>query len=534
MKSPDQTILLKRDLPILFALFILALILRMIRLFDLDVWLDEVVLLRILEKSYSEICYFCQTDNFPPLLPWMLKFWNTFFPGELSLRFFSALLGSLTPPAAYLLGKVIKDWKFGVLLGIACTISAPLLYYSQLIRMYTLFPFFACLSFIGLVMGIRTNKWRYWILMAVANLFGFYLFVYMLIMMMTEAFVILLASKGHRQIIWNSIVAHVPTAILIAVWLIPLFHRYLSLQNSFWLEALNYTHIGEVWFSLGSGTDFFDRYILASIINLPFLFGIVLGIKKFWKNDAIRAAYLILFGVMLTVLIASLRGQNIFFKRYFMFLIPLYLSIVFWSWMSLKSDLWKRIGMGLTWVSLLISLGYYYFDYYEFHQQFFFPLSETKVRPPDGHAISHTVAYIDDNASKGDIIIHYSNPERRSFTYFSSIFYKDNSIPEYMFSVKPIPNYFGGQYMTDAESISSLNDLNFKPAGIWIVSLDSLEAVFDPKYLDESIPTWRWIREENLPAEIYARNYTPIDTAGFGAVNIMYFKAEQADTTANE
>ncbi|MBU0519922.1 glycosyltransferase family 39 protein [bacterium] len=525
-KQISRQIFTKRDLPIMISLGIFALILRLIRLFDLDVWLDEVVLLRMIEKSYIEIWSFCQTDNFPPLLPWMLKAWNSLFPGELSLRVFCTLLGALTPPAAYLLGKVVSGRNFGILIGVACVVSAPLIYYSQMIRMYTLFPFFACLSFIGLIMGLRTNQWKYWILMAVANLFGFYLFVFMLFMIMMEAIVLLIANKNWRTTLIRAIITHIPTVILVTIWVIPLFSRYQNLQESFWLKPVSYTHVGEVWYSLGSGTDFFDRYKLAALVNIPFLLGVGIGLKKFWKQDATRAAYLIFAGVIITVFVLSLKGQNIFFKRYFMFLIPSYLAMVYWGWMSLQSGIIRRAGLVLTSISLLVSVGYYYGSYLEYHQHYFFPVSETGARASDGHAIKKLVTYISENSGDNDVILHYAHPEKRSFTFFSSVYYKQNDLPEYIYSAKAIPDHFGGQYMERDEWLRSLDDLNFQPTGIWVVSLDSLEAVFDKNYLGGRIRGWTWVQDENLPAEIYANHYVGFDTIRFGQVTAIHYAVD--------
>ena len=116
----------RKDWFAILILFSLALGIRSVQLFSLDLWFDEVVLLFQVKMSYAQIWRFCQNENFPPLFPWLLKAWYSIFPGENSLRFFCALMGALTPPAAYFLGKEIQNRRLGWLLGLACVLSIAL------------------------------------------------------------------------------------------------------------------------------------------------------------------------------------------------------------------------------------------------------------------------------------------------------------------------------------------------------------------------------------------------------------------------
>ncbi len=515
----------KEDITAIILFFVAALIFRLIRLFDLDVWFDEVVLLLIVNKSFAEIWSFCQVENFPPLYPWLIKIWSYFSSGENSIRLFSALLGSLTPPAAFILGRMLLGKKYGILLGILCVISPPLLYYSQMIRMYSPFSFLACLSLIGFFKGIKTNRWRYWILMSAANLLGFYLFVFMSFLIIWEAIILLALSvrKDFNRSI-RSAVAHLPTLILISLWVIPLLSRYQSFEGSFWLEPVSFKYVGELWFLLGSGTDFYNRYTLAVIINLPCLLGIVFCLKNCWEKLPFRVLTLLFFGIILTVLVISLSGASIFFKRYFMFLIPVYLMLVLAGWMSIKRVSWRNIGIGLTFASIILSMSYYYLKYFEFHNEYLFALSRSDVYPDDGHAITKTALLIENEIASDEVIIHYSGPTKRSFTFFPCLFYHERKHPEFIYSAEPIPDHFGGQYLQPGDRIRSLKDLSPTPEGIWVVSLDLVEVTFDTSDAIRKIRGWQQSRNENLPKELYDHGFTAIDTIRFGGTTTLHFR----------
>ena len=169
---------MRADILNITVLFIAALLFRLFRLFDLDVWFDEVAILLQLDMSFGEIWNFCKIENFPPFYPWIAKAWNYIFPGDQSLRLLSAIIGALVPPAAYFLGKEVKDQKFGILLGFACVVSLPLIYYSQVVRMYGLFVLLGCISYTSFIRGMKTNEWKYWVLTAFANLLAFYTFLF--------------------------------------------------------------------------------------------------------------------------------------------------------------------------------------------------------------------------------------------------------------------------------------------------------------------------------------------------------------------
>ncbi len=514
----------RRDILVLFGLFVFAFLLRFIHLFSLDLNFDEIAMILQIDGSYKDIWNTCKLDNFPPLYPWLLKTWSFIFPGDNSLRLFSALIGSLTPPAAFIFGCILVNRKSGWLLGIASAISVPLIDYSQLIRWYTLVPLISCISIMCFIRGIQTNHWKYWLICSLANLIGFYSYVLMAFLITIEFIILFILLIAKKYNLLRAIIAHIPTFVLIFLWMAVLIVRYQHVAETFWLDSISHKYIVGLWFFLGTGGDFGNSYLLAIILNIPFAIGIILGIKNILKNRIFSLLLFIFIGIISMIFIISLIGPTLFFKKYFVFLVPIYLCLVFIGWEAHSKKVVRWSGIALTLICLFTGLLYYNLYYYEYHWDYGFALSGSKTYPNDGHALSKTSQLIRAKIQEDEIVIHYSSPEKRSFTYFPIIHYNERSLNEYIYSKDPIPTHFGGQYLMPGEWISDLNGAKADYSGLWVVTLDSAEALFDTTYFSGRLRGWLWVSDENLPRELYELGCVGIDTFRFGRITTIYFR----------
>jgi len=524
MKYTIKNNICRHDWKILILLFLSALVLRCFRLFDLDVWFDEVVLLFQVKGSFADIWNYCKLDNFPPLFPWLMKLWSIIFPGENSLRVFSAILGSFTPPAAYLLGRELWGNRFGWLLGILCCFSPPLIYYSQMIRMYTLVPSLACLSIYGLLRAFETNYWRYWALTAISNLLGFYVFSFMLLLTMVEVVILIWKFKFKIKNIIRFLIVHIPVLFLISAWLGPLIFRYKHIKESFWIPPASKEELIKLWIFFGTGTDFGDRYLIALLLNLPFLLGFIIGLRNLRNNASIRLVVILFISVIAIVYVFSLIGQSLFFKRYFLFLLPVYFGIVFSGWLKIKNKCLRNCGLYITLASLLLSVVYYYFDYYEYHAGWGFITPHTATERGEGHAISKAARILVDEIQENEVIVHYSSEPLGSFSFFPMIYYHNRSLPEYIYSRNMIPQYCGQQYLRPGEWIRTLQDLNPSPSGIWVVTMNPIEEFFLDADKSANEKGYRWMSEINLPIELKEEGFIKRETMHVGALIIVHMR----------
>ena len=101
----------------ILAILLFAIILRVINL-NQSFWLDEAIS-GLAARDYSfvgSIKDFLPGDTHPPLYYLLLKFWTNIFGfSEISMRNLSVIFGVATVYVVYLLGRKVKDEKFGFL-----------------------------------------------------------------------------------------------------------------------------------------------------------------------------------------------------------------------------------------------------------------------------------------------------------------------------------------------------------------------------------------------------------------------------------
>lgn len=514
-----------RSITIAAVLFLSALLLRLPRLFSLDVWFDEVVLLLQIQKTFIGIWELCKLDNFPPLYPWLLKIWNHFLPGVASLRFFSAVLGALTPPAAYFWGRTMGGKKTGLLLGVFCAISLPLIYYSQMIRMYSLFPFFACVSLIGFFEGMRTHQWRYWILTGAANLCGFYTFLFMIFLIEAQIVVLFWEYRSNWSRYIRPAVVHLPVWIIMALWLIPMLVRFRRVSHDFLELAAPSVELFKVWLFFGTAkVEFGGHYPAVLLLNLPLSVGFLFALAKFPSEKKIRYSIALLGIPLLTVLILSQWGRSIFFSRYFLFLMPVYAFMSIVGWLECRRPGLKQWGTSLVFVAAGAALLYYYVHFFAEHREYQFVGPQADRTPAEGHPFLKIRDTLQQEFQDGEAVIHFSHLAGRSFTFFTSIYYHQRSLPEYVFSEVEIPDYFGSQYLEPGDRIRSLQDIQPTPKGIWLISLAPAQ-VFQMNFdrLVEN-PPLKWMLEESLFRQLYEAGFHINETYSFGKVSLVHFR----------
>ena len=508
----------------LLILFCLALGLRLIRLFDLDLNFDEVVLLFRSQDSWVDIWNNCKTDNYAPLYPWLIKFWMLFGSGDQWYRLFGALAGSLTPPAAYLLGREIGGRKMAWLVGAATVLSPSLIFYSQFVRMFNVQTALVCLSLAAFFRALRTDSTGSWLLVMVFNLIGFFVYYFMLLLVLAE-FLILIYDRRRR---WKTYIrplsAQIPFVVGVLFWLIPAYQRYSQIASAgFWIVPPNFRESVKVWLVLGTGADFRDRYLLAGLANLPFLAGVIAAIALPPRDRQVsRTAFVTLF-ILGIIGLQSAFGTSFWHSRYVLFLLPLYLLLALSGWLRLGNPLWRRAGISIIFLILVCSLAYYYVDYYKVHEYYAFLRPLPAAEPGEGHALSITDREIAERFQGDEVIIHFSDGVVRVCSYFASLHYHQRQLPEYIYAHEGLSQYNGLQYLRPGEWIASLKDLPSLPGGIWLVTLSFSEGL-----LSDYPP--RWVRDGNLPEEMRSAGYRRLETFQRGNVTVNHFRRLEITT----
>jgi hypothetical protein len=513
-----------KDAGVLSALFLAALVVRLPRLGSMDVWFDEVALLFQTKMSFAQIWTFCRDENFPPLYGWMLKAWGFIYTGDNWFRFLSTLLGAMIPPAGYILGRESHSRKLGLWLSLVLMFSLPLIFYSQNIRMYGLWVLTASVSYIGLIRALKTHEWKYWLLMAAANLVAFYTFLITIIFIASEILILV----WHFRFNWNRylrfLASHLPAILLMALWGATLLYRYEKVSE-YVTWHMNFGNILDVWTYFGTGRALEYDNIFSVILNLPLIVGILVGVPR-WKEHRhiLNMAIIFVFGgVVITVL--SIFGHSMFFPRYLLFLLPLYVLLSLFGWLELP---WKRgrmLGISLISISALIALGIFEADYIRVNDDFRYVGQFRSTPGDDGRSLSRTARTIADRLMPGEVIVHYTRAHvrQRTFSFFTSIYYHNRSLPEYIYAAEPVPIYCGGQYVHPEERIGSLADLKNPPAGIWLITWDDPEIVDFTSPESKALRSHRAIWREDMPRELFEAGYRPHDSFTDYSLSAVHF-----------
>ncbi len=162
-------------LKILLILTFTGLILRLYRLGDVSIWLDEGLTSGYSSHSIYDIWVICSTTSpNPPLFYWLEHFMLRLGHNEVILRLISVVVGTLTIPFFYYAGKQFYNEDIGIISAALLTFSSFHIFYSQEARSYVLLLFFLTLAFIWYLKALQTNDLKTWLIFGVFSALAFW------------------------------------------------------------------------------------------------------------------------------------------------------------------------------------------------------------------------------------------------------------------------------------------------------------------------------------------------------------------------
>ncbi|HEY2055742.1 MAG TPA: glycosyltransferase family 39 protein [Solirubrobacterales bacterium] len=133
---------------------------------------DEVItVMRVLPGSFGHMLHEVKVSESNPPLYYVLAWgWaKEFGRSEWGIRSLSALLGALTVPLGYPIGRQLASRRVGLILTGLLAFNPMLIWYSQEARSYALLILFGTLSFLFFVRALDTRRGRDLALWAVAS-----------------------------------------------------------------------------------------------------------------------------------------------------------------------------------------------------------------------------------------------------------------------------------------------------------------------------------------------------------------------------
>lgn len=171
-----------RYLQLLISLTLIGAILRFYNLGYNSLWLDEATTYNIAVKSIPDIWQVTTAGEFnPPLFYWTEHIMLLLGNSEVVLRIIPALLGVLTIPLIYLVGKEFMDRNTGIIAAAAFAFSPFLLFYSQEARAYSMMLFFVTISMVFYLRALKNNDLMNWALFGILSALAFWSHFYALV-----------------------------------------------------------------------------------------------------------------------------------------------------------------------------------------------------------------------------------------------------------------------------------------------------------------------------------------------------------------
>ena len=167
---------------ILISLIVVGFILRFYHLSFNSLWLDEATTLNWSKPGFFEIWEISRNIDFhPPLFHWIEHLMLVFGQSEFVLRAVPALLGILTIPVFYLIGKEFHDKNVGIISAALLTVSYFGIYYSQEAYSYSLVLFAFSLVILFYLYALRTDDITWWMIFGVTSAIAFWTHYYVFV-----------------------------------------------------------------------------------------------------------------------------------------------------------------------------------------------------------------------------------------------------------------------------------------------------------------------------------------------------------------
>ncbi|WP_370572961.1 glycosyltransferase family 39 protein, partial [Methanomethylovorans sp.] len=331
--SMVQYMLYDKYLLLLIAITLLGALLRIYRLGHQSIWLDEGASFGYIQETFGGTWAKAIESSQAPLHMVFLHFMTLFSSSEFSLRFPSAIFGTLTIPVTYFMGKRFFGKEEGIISAFLLAISMMHLWYSQEARMYAQMLLFASMSLYFFYVAVHDNNRNSWVLYIISSTLAFYSHYYAVFVFIPEVVFYLLLNVAIPAYKKKSLsLQDVPSLKGFLVAMAALFISTLPLMVPFVKQAILRTSGTPTW-GIGQSASFVPTMLLEFSTRVPsssaffillFITGLVVAAIRQKEQCAYLGLYLFIPLLVSYILAASMP----FSPRYLLFLLPAYLIFV--------------------------------------------------------------------------------------------------------------------------------------------------------------------------------------------------------------
>ena len=185
-----------REPLLLAAIVALAVAVRAVDLNGPCFYTDEVNELALAKQSAANIIF--AADSMPPLYPLVHKAWLAAWDTVAAARWLSVAFGVATVVCVWGVGRQLVDEATGLAAAFVLAILPLHVLYSQFVRGYAMFAFFAALALWLLLRAIESDRPRDWCGFALASLAGAYTHYYFVIFLAVSLLVVVIMKRSLR------------------------------------------------------------------------------------------------------------------------------------------------------------------------------------------------------------------------------------------------------------------------------------------------------------------------------------------------
>jgi 4-amino-4-deoxy-L-arabinose transferase-like glycosyltransferase len=310
-----------RYVQILLSLTIIGLFLRFYNLGFNSLWLDEASTYTFSVMSIPDIWQATTSGEFnPPLFYWVEHGMLFFGNNETILRFIPALLGVLTIPLIYVVGREFVDRNVGIIAAAAFAFSPFLIFYSQEARAYSMMLFFAAFALVYYLKALKTNDIINWALFGVLSALAFWSHFYgFVIIAALVLYALFVQIQNIRKDVRNlkplavAVVLFTVICLPLVIVTVQLFAKRTASAPTFGIQGLGI--ISETFRQISGSSE---------VAMYMFLILFVVGIIQAFLLDKNKGIFLVLLTVLTFVISYFLSYRIPMVPRYLIFL-----SIVF-------------------------------------------------------------------------------------------------------------------------------------------------------------------------------------------------------------
>ncbi len=310
-----------RYLQVLIGLTLAGFLLRFYNLGGNSLWLDEASTLTFARQSLIGIWESTAGGEFnPPLFYWLEHAILLLGESEFVLRFLPALLGALTIPVVYFIGKEFRDRNVGLIAAALLAFSPFHIFYSQEARAYAPMLFFFSLALLFYMRASRSNEVRSWVLFGVFSAVAFWMHFYAIVPVAVLILHALVTRAGEIRRDLRSaknpalgLVTFIIVALPLLIVTVGLFFIRTSSAPSFGLQGISVVHQ-----TLQQISGFSD------LVVVLFLILFLLGVAVTWREDRNGAVLLVFMMVLPLAASLILSSSMPMVPRYLIYLLPVY------------------------------------------------------------------------------------------------------------------------------------------------------------------------------------------------------------------